>query len=293
MKGVICIMFKWDGIASFCRKNSKEIALVSAVGTLALAVWSAFFQGKKCQRAEDKIEMDVENYDEYERAVVKNEIKHLVPVAVPAFICAFSIGFMYGVSERREKALTSALLLVQSRFNNYRRRVELKDPELYEEINDDIAKDAEKDGIFDTGVLKGEKSLFYDTIGEEWFYSSLPDVHRAAYLVNRYFDGFDQIQLNQAREIFGLPEKDWGWSIGWDKYIGETHYGYRWIDINFVDKVKSDGTPYTEVQWPFGPHPLDKDDIDDYSMLDYRSPFAEESYTVTATNSTQFLKEDI
>ena len=267
-------MFKWDGIASFCKKNSKEIALVTAVGTLILAVYTAFNQGKKCQKAEDKIEMDVENQNEYDKEVVKNEIKHLAPVAVPMFVCAFSIGFMYGVSERRERALTSALLLTQSRFNRLNDRVRLKDPELYEEIDKEFTKESTEKGIIETDVEKGERALFYDTISEQFFYSTLHDVHRAAYLINRYLMGFDFMCLNQAFEFLGLPEQDWGWEIGWDLYIGETHYGYRWIDINFVDKVKEDGTPYVEIQWPFAPHPLNEDDVDDYEYLYPKPVFA-------------------
>ena len=268
-------MFNVNAIMNFAKKHSKEIVTITASVSLTVTALVSFMQGKKCQKAEEKIKFDIENPDKYEKEVTKNEMKHLAPALVPTFICAFSIGMLYGISERRERALTSALLLTQSRFNRFQNRVKVKDPSLYEEIQKEIVTESVEKGVIETDIEKGEKILCYDTIGEQFFYSTLHDLNRAAYLLNRYFKGFEQVDLNQAREIFGLPEVSWGWGIGWDEYIGECHYGYRWIDVNFVDKVREDGVKYVEVQFPFGPHPLDEEDIDEYDHLDWKPQFVD------------------
>ena len=278
-------MFNVNAITNFAKKHSKEIVTATSLIALTATSLVSFLQGKKCQKAEDKIKFDINEPDKYEKEVTKNEMKHLAPALIPTFVCAFSIGMLYGISERRERALTSALLLTQSRFNRFQNRVKAKDPSLYEEIQNEIANDAAKKGILTTDIERGEKVLCYDTIGEQFFYSTLPDLNRSAYLLNRYFKGFEQVDLNQAREIFGLPEVPWGWNIGWDEYIGEVHYGYRWIDVEFVDKVKDDGTPYVEVQFPFGPHPLSEEDIDEYDHLDWKPKFVEESNAVMAKDT--------
>ena len=50
--------------------------------------------------------------------------------------------------------------------------------------------------------------------------------------------------------------------IGWDCYIGETQYGYRWIDFNHRHYVTDDGLTVCSIDTPFAPHSLDDPEYD-------------------------------
>lgn len=91
------------------------------------------------------------------------------------------------------------------------------------------------------------------------FESTRADVMEAIYEANRYFHERGLLTFNEFLSYLGQdpmgPEGD---DRGWDVCIGESLYGYSWIDIGLKECI--DEPWITEIYMPVYPHFLDEDD---------------------------------
>lgn len=157
---------------------------------------------------------------------------------------------------RRYTALAGAASVIQ---NNYDRFCSaLPDDHVKEEVNEqkaeDIWKKCQKNGIKPVDTHTGNK-LWFEPISMQWFLASEQHVTEAEYHTNRNFQLKGDIPFNEFLSFLELDDKNLSFEqLGWDIYLGETYYGYQWIDFVHKDKMLKDGTEYTEIFYPFEPH---------------------------------------
>ena len=99
----------------------------------------------------------------------------------------------------------------------------------------------------------GEIRLFYEAHYPQIFERSYKDVLLAAYHLNRNFVIRGGCLLNEFYQLLGLELTPYGDSVGWDSCVGETDYGYLWIDMELYMIHTDDGMEVCEIVFPFEP----------------------------------------
>lgn len=77
-------------------------------------------------------------------------------------------------------------------------------------------------------------------------------VVEALYETNRYFHGRGIVTFNEFLQWLGQPPVEEGDDRGWEIYVGESVYGYNWIDFGL--KECEDEPWVTEIYMPVYPH---------------------------------------
>lgn len=88
------------------------------------------------------------------------------------------------------------------------------------------------------------------------FTSTRADVIEALYQANRYFVGRGMLTFNEFLEILGQESVEGGDDRGWEAYIGETVYGYVWIDFGL--SPSDDDPDVTDIHFAVYPHFFDE-----------------------------------
>lgn len=218
----------------FLRRNSSTIlACVGAFGVVATSVMAV--------KATPKALTLIENAEEEKgKDLTKFEV---VKVAGPAYIPAVvtgaaTIACIVGssvISKRQQASLMSAYALIDSSYKDYKKKVD----ELYgEEAGKHVRQEIAKDKYAGDGTLEDdEKDLFYDFYSGRYFESTLEDVLRAEYELNRelYVNGYACVnKFYDALGIEALPEYD---EIGWTCGQLESMYWHSWIEFEHTETV--------------------------------------------------------
>ena len=169
-----------------------------------------------------------------------------VLIATGTITCIVS---SYVTSVKTQKSLVAAYTLLDGTYKAYRD----KNIELYgEEADHQIRKSLAYGQFEDILVFDGE-TLFYDEYSGRYFKSTLADVKDAEYKLNRNFALRGYCELNEFYEMLGIEPTDYGHTIGWNQYMGETSYGYTWIDFNHQLEETEGGLEYYVISYPFMP----------------------------------------
>lgn len=239
-------------LGAWIRKNSSLLLTIGAVGgTVGTAVISA-----KCQKKADEDILEEHS-----------TLTHHIPTIVSTAATSACIIGLYATDQKKQASLVSACLMVQNRYDEFRRAVDARGLDKTEDIDKMIAEEHcpepviktevsvdefDKD-IFRTEIHSGEPRLCYDTISRRYFIGSLEDIMDERYQINRYFRMTGIMSANDYLKFLGLPEEEWGYGVGWDECVGEDTYGYRWIDIYTEEEELSDGLTVLKVVVPFEP----------------------------------------
>ena len=158
----------------------------------------------------------------------------VIRVAGPAYIPSVITGVatlacIFGanaLNKRQQAAITSAYALLNSSYQDYKKKAE----ELYGEdadahIRAEIAKDKyeEEDRDFKTIA----KQLFYDDFSGRYFESTMEDVIKAQYAINRTISLHGGAYLNEWYEELGIEPTDYGAHLGWSSGL---LVDYQWSD---------------------------------------------------------------
>lgn len=175
-------------------------------------------------------------------------------VGTGTLVCIFGVNIL---SRKQQATLASAYTALASAFEGYRAKVEtLCGPGTNAAI--DKAIEQEKQDILDDRPPWDEVQTFYlDGCDKPAFFErTMEQVMKAEYHINRNFQLKGQVTFNEFREWLGLDPIDGGNEIGWDDYIGEVAFGYRWIDFNHRYFETDDGLMVCSIDMPFEPHSL-------------------------------------
>lgn len=270
-------------IDDWLKKNTSTILTCLGAGgvvaTVALAI-------KATPKALDKIQCaQVDKGEEIlhklrEGALEKSDVGYILPkltaietlqacwkeylptvaVGTGSLICIFGANVL---SRRQQASLASAYAALESAYQGYRRKVcSILGPDTDAMI--EKAVEQEKQDIEDDLPPWDEVQTFYlPCCGKAAFFErTMEEVVQAEYHINRNLVLRGEVTLNEFLSFLGLEAVEEGDMIGWDCYIGETQYGYRWIDFNHRHYVTDDGLTVCSIDTPFAPHSLDDPEYD-------------------------------
>lgn len=183
-----------------------------------------------------------------------------VAVGTGSLICIFGANVL---SRRQQASLASAYAALESAYQGYRRKVcRILGPDTDAMI--EKAVEQEKQDLNDDRPPWDEVQTFYlPCCGKAAFFErTMEEVVQAEYHINRNLVLRGEVTLNEFLSFLGLDAVEEGDVIGWDCYIGETQYGYRWIDFNHRHYVTDDGLTVCSIDTPFAPHSLDDPEYD-------------------------------
>lgn len=204
--------------------------------------------------------------------------KEYVPAAaigIGSLACIFGANIL---SRRRQASLASAYTALAGSFEAYRDKVEtLCGPGTNAAVEKAI-KQEKKDAEEDRPPWDEVQTFYLDCCGKPIFFErTMEQVMQAEYSANRYFILNGSISLNEFLELLGLEPAPIGNEIGWEAYIGETQYGYRWIDFNHRWFVTDDRLTVCSIDMPFGPHSVMEEGEDYGWHLNRLQTIADES----------------
>lgn len=195
----------------------------------------------------------------------------IVRTAAPAYIPAAATGIgtlacIFGanaLSRRQQAAMASAYAALASAFEGYRQKVDdICGPGTDAMIEKAIEQ--EKQDEEDDRPPWDEIQTFYlecNGVAPKLFERTMEQVFRAEYEANRIFILKGKLTLNEFLQILDLPAVENGDSVGWEAYIGETQYGYRWIDFNHRYFAMEDMV-VCSIDMPFEAHSLFEEEYD-------------------------------
>lgn len=182
--------------------------------------------------------------------------KEYVPTVA---VCVGSLACIFGasaLSRKQQAALASAYTALASSLEAYRDKVKmLCGPGTDEMIEKTMEQ--EKRDFEDDRPPWDEGQTFYLEGYPQFFERTMEQILKAEYELNRYFVLKGSATFNEFLQILDLPPVKDGDKNGWDEYIGETQYGYRWIDFNHRYYLTEDKMMVCAIDMPFAPHALD------------------------------------
>lgn len=245
----------------FFRKNDSTIlTCIGVIGVVGTAILASKATPKALDLIEDAKKEKGEDLTKLETVVV----------AAPAYIPSTLIGIgtiacIIGsnvLNKRQQAALTSAYIMLNRSYHDYKAKlVELYGKETDDRIQQELMKekiDAEPPIISSGSAFYGstglemicdsDKALFYDTISERYFESTLLDVYAAEYHLSRNFVLSGCATPNDFYDFLGIPEIPEGNELTWSMECG-----YAWIDFNHVKTVMDDGLTCYSIMPLFSP----------------------------------------
>lgn len=223
----------------FWNKNASTILTsVGAVGVVATSVSTVKATTKASQLLEDA-------KTEKGECLTKTE---KVKVALPSYIPVIALGAativcIFGanaLNKRQQASMAGAYVFLDQTYKEYKSKVNsMYGDDAESQISEEIARNKYEQ----TGVPPNEngKELFYDEYSKRYFESTIEEVQRAEYRLNRDMVMRDYAYLNEWYEHIGLPPIDGGYSLGWS--IGQCMdmYWQSWIDFTHSKVIMDDG----------------------------------------------------
>jgi len=240
-------------IANFFKQHGSTIlAFVACFGVAG----TAYLSGRAAIKANEKLKENPE-------ADIKEKIKIVAPIyAAPTAVgiaTASCIICANVLDKKRQGSLVAAGAIVEETFRKYKRKAEEllgKNVVDLENAKDDISKS-------ETDLSKCERLFYYDRYVDlghlengSYFESTPEKVLSSEYELNRMFVIRGRVTLNDWFELLGLNKVEGGDDIGWSKELGDSFYGYSWVDFEHYDTEMDDGLECTIISTPFEPCPL-------------------------------------
>lgn len=239
------------------KKNvSLFLTCVGAVGVVATAVVTA--------RATVKAVHILEEAEEDHELSKKEKFMAVAPSYIPAVVLgASTLACIFGanvLNQKYQASLMSAYALVNSSYNDYKRKLkELYGEDAHTKIVDELAiEKADKIYIRADSFIGGsylaidgenaEKKLFYDEFSKRYFEASVEQVLSAEYHLNRNYILRGSACVNEFYEFLGIASIDGGDALGWD-ICSEIF----WVDFDHHNFTTDDGLECCYISMPFEP----------------------------------------
>ena len=230
----------------FIKHNASTIlTTVGAVGVVVTSVMAVKATPKALRLLED-------DKQEKGKELTKLEIvKTAAPVYIPSVLVGTAtIACVFGanvLNKRQQAAIMSAYALLDQSYKDYRKKVD----ELYgegsnKEIEHEIVKDKYDESDLSIDDNDG-KELFYDSFSERYFRSTLSDVIKAEYEINRLLAQDYCVYLNEFYDRLGVDEVYYGNYLGWSSFELVETYRYNWVEFEHDKVTMDDGLECTII----------------------------------------------
>ena len=221
------------------KANSPTIlSVVACGGVVATGVLSAVYHKKAIEKLKEE-----ENKTRFDLTPIE-KAKVLAPNYIwPAVSGGATIALILtsnALNKKQQAALYGGLIALDRCYKTYRNKVN----DIYGESADaTVVKEMSKDAIKKKDIPQKstiEQTLFYEENSDQFFWSTMEDVIQAEYELNRLFILRGDASLNDWLKILDIPTCEFGDTLGWDDYVGEVTYGFRWIDFEhrYVDETE-------------------------------------------------------
>lgn len=223
----------------FLKRNAPTIlTCVGAVGVVATSVMAVKATPKALTRLEEAREEKGEDLTKVEIAKVAG------PAYIPAVVtgaatiaCIFSANVL---NKRKQAALMSAYALLDNSYKEYKKKVtELYGEDADQRVREEIAKDKYEER--DISLEDETKQLFYDQFSDRYFESTMEDVLRAEYNVNKTLQTHGGLYLNEFYEMLDIPPVDYGDHLGWSASEVYDMCWESWVDFQHQKVAMDDG----------------------------------------------------
>ena len=235
MKGNRALQTLCYKAASYLDRNSATIlTFIGAVGVVTTAISAVKVTPKAIsliEKAERKNGKDLTKFEVIEVAG---------PVYIPTVLMgAATISCIFGanvLNRQKQAALTSAYALLNDYHKRYRGKlIELHGKEIDEEVRNEMAR--ERCDFHQIGLeVPDGKCIFYDEISGESIVRYEREIMDAEYHLNRNFVLRGYASLNELYEFLGMPQTEYGDTVGWSMCDG-----YSWIDFEHRLISRDDG----------------------------------------------------
>lgn len=222
----------------FLKRNSATIlTCVGGVGVVATAVMAVKATPKALQVIEQATEEKGEELTKLE----------IVKVAGPSYIPAVLIGAatltcIFGantLNKRQQASIMSAYALLDKSYKEYRKKVEdLYGKEVDTHIKKKIAEDKYEEADI---VVSDDTELFYDMFSERYFESTMADVLKAEYEINKKITQWGGAHLNEFYEWLDIEPVSGGETLGWSEGSMMAETWGKWLDFTHEKVVMDDG----------------------------------------------------
>lgn len=258
-----------NAITNWFKRNASTIlTCIGAGGMVATVYLTAKATATAVHRIDeariDKIDVTGDNEIFPELTVMETVQlcwKDYIPPVVAgtsSLVCIFGAN---ALSRKQQASLATAYTALANVFENYRGKVrDICGPKTDEMVVNAIIQE-EKDKEDDNPPWDTIQLFGIDCDGKMIFFkATMNTVLNVEYDINRMFVLQGIVTLNELLGMFDLDAMEGGDLIGWEEYIGETEYGYRWIDFCHRHTMTEDGTPVCMIDMPFAPHSLCEED---------------------------------
>lgn len=222
----------------YLRRNASTIlTVIGGVGVIATAVTTGMATPKAMQLLKEAKEEKGEPLTKME--IVKTAAPAYIPavaVGVSTIACVFGANIL---NKRAQASLASAYALLDQSYKDYRNKViELRGADFDKEVREEVAKDKYTgDGYSEDN----DKQLFYEEYSGRYFESTMADVLRAEYELNRIVAQSGGAFLNEFYDLLGLETVDFGDYVGWSSWALCENYGDPWAEFRHERFTFDDG----------------------------------------------------
>lgn len=230
----------------FLDSNSTTIlTCVGSAGVVATAVLSAKATPKALQMVEQAKE---EKGEELTKVEV---VKAAAPAYIPAVLMGAStiacVVSAQVLNKRKQAALVSAYAVLDNSYKEYKKKVkELYGDKLDENVREELAKDNYDKQEIEVSKNPGTQ-LFYDEYSGRYFESTLENVLKAEYDINKLVATDYGAYLNEFYDMLGIDTVDYGDHLGWSVgHLCDT-YWVSWIEFEHTKIVLDDGLECTII----------------------------------------------
>lgn len=250
-------------VGNWIRRNGSTILTCFGAGGMIATVILAVKATPKAMRACTEAQVEKGRNHLTKLEIVRAVAPAYIPAAatgIGTLACIFGANTL---SRRQQAAMASAYAALASAFEGYRQKVDdICGPGTDAMIEKVIAQ--EKHDEEDDRPPWDEVQTFYlecNGVAPKLFERTMEQIVKAEYEANRIFILKGELTLNEFLQILDLPAVEAGDSIGWEAYIGETQYGYRWIDFSHRYFAMEDMT-VCSIDMPFEAHSLFEEEYD-------------------------------
>lgn len=222
----------------FKRNGSTILTCVGAAGVVATTIMAVKATPKALILLEQAKEEKGEELTRLEK------VKIAGPAYIPTIITGTStIACIFGanvLNKHQQAALMSAYALLDNSYKDYKNKVtELYGDDADARIREELAKDHYEEN--DISLEDEGKQLFYDQFSERYFESTMADVIKAEYEINKMINVGFGAYLNEFYELLKIPTVDYGDYLGWSPNEMYDIWWSSWVDFEHEKVVMDDG----------------------------------------------------
>lgn len=226
--------------AKFLRRNGSTILTwmggLGVLGTVVVTTTATKEAVKRVKQAEEAKGEDLTKLE-----VIKVAAPVYIPVAATG---AATIACIFGanrLNKRKQAALISGYALLNNSYNEYKKKVkELYGEDAHENVIAEVAKE-QYEKVEETVEAEDKTQLFYDTFSMQYFESTMENVLRAEYNLNRDLIMHESAYLNDWYAHLGIEGIESGYEYGWTPWMNYDHYWQKWIDFTHTKTTLDDG----------------------------------------------------